>query len=145
MHNRLRQECIRDTTIKSIEKGRSRCARDIWKFSNELFNKGNDVDRTFTKDKCDSFFRSTYSNASDIDIEVASWMTPRRFLTSKFNLMEITLNELWFCLKKCRNGSAPGPIDQIPYSILKRLPSCSPVLLHIFNCCLSSSLFPHMW
>ena len=133
--------------MKSIEKERSRCAHDIWKFSNELFSedKGNDVDPTFSKDKCDSFFRSTYSNASDIDIEVASWMTPRHFPTSKFNLMEITLEELWCRLNKSRNGSAPGPIDQIPYSILKRLPSCSPVLLHIFNCCLSSSLFPHMW
>ena len=58
LHNRLRQAYIRDTTMKSIKKEKSRCARDIWKFSNELFNedKGNDVDPTFQKTNVTPFF-----------------------------------------------------------------------------------------
>ena len=149
MHSKLRQASICETTIKSIEKERSRCARDIWKFSNDLLdeNKNTSVDPTFTRETCDSFFHATYSNNSDIPIEVAPWMTPRQLPTTPFNLLEFSLEEIQNRLKTCRNGSAPGPIDQIPYQIpiLKRCPSCSLILLHIFNCCLSSSFFPHMW
>ena len=146
-HSRVRQCVNRENTLKEMEYERRRCAKDIWKFSRNLLddNNGSNVDPTFTKESCYSFFQSTYMNSNDVGIQNAAWMSPRKLPFSPFNSSEITMEEIRYRLQKSRNGSSPGPIDQVPYSILKRCPSCSLAMLHIFNCCLSSSVFPSAW
>ena len=49
-------------------------------------------------------------------------MTPRQLPTALFNLLEFSLEEIQHRLKTYRNGSAPGPIDQIPTPSLRDVP-----------------------
>ena len=43
--------------------------------------------------------------------------------------------EIAFVLSRCKSSSCPGPVDQIPYIVLKKCPSLLPALRHIFNWC----------
>ena len=47
----------------------------------------------------------------------------------------ITTAELSEVISGLTSSSAPNPVDQIPYTIIKRCPSLLPALMHLYNCC----------
>ncbi len=44
-----------------------------------------------------------------------------------------------------KSSSAPSPVDQIPYTIIKSCPSSLPVLMHLYNCCWLTQKIPTAW
>ena len=45
-------------------------------------------------------------------------------------------------IAKAKTNSSPSPLDQIPYTVLKKCPSLMPALLHLYNACWSHSGCP---
>ena len=48
-----------------------------------------------------------------------------------------TEEELSSIIFRLNSSSCPSPMDQIPYLVLKKCPSLTPALLHVFNSCWS--------
>ena len=57
----------------------------------------------------------------------------------------ISIEELVGAIKRSRSTSAPSPLDQIPYTVLKNCPSLIPPLLDHFNTILSERSIPSNW
>ena len=44
-----------------------------------------------------------------------------------------------------KSSSIPSPVDQIPYTVIKRCPSLLTALLHMYNCCWTTRAIPTAW
>ena len=58
---------------------------------------------------------------------------------------EFTAEEIESVIGKSKSASSPSPVDQIPYTVLKKCPSLMPALLHLFNHCWSTQTVPKAW
>ena len=56
-----------------------------------------------------------------------------------------TEEELSLIISRLNSSSCPSPMDQIPYLVLKKCPSLTPALLHVFNSCWSVKRVPAVW
>ena len=147
LHSKICRQHAQADLIQRMKFEQRRCSRNIWKYSNSLFdsNDSNHIDPSFTKDQAQAYFETVYSNVTEVPFSNAPWMTYRTAPSNPFNSDPISLDEIKHRIKKCRNGSAPCPLDQINYVILKKCPSTSIVLRNIFNACIISSCFPASW
>ena len=57
----------------------------------------------------------------------------------------INEEEIALALSRYKSSSCPGPVDQIPYIVLKKRPSLLLVLRHIFNWCWMQKRVPAAW
>jgi potassium voltage-gated channel Eag-related subfamily H protein 8 len=57
----------------------------------------------------------------------------------------INEEEIALVLSRCKSSSCPGPVDQIPYIVLKKYPSLLTALCHIFNWCWMQKRVPAAW
>ena len=56
-----------------------------------------------------------------------------------------TEEELSLIISRLNTSSCPSPMDQIPYLVLKKCPSLTPALFHVFNSCWSAKRVPAAW
>ena len=146
-HSKIRRDHIQADLLHRMKFEQHKCARNIWKYCENLLdeNKSGQINPSFTKDQAQDFFETVYSNVDDVGFPKPTWMSPRFLPSDVFNVDPISLEEVKHRVRKCRNGSAPCPLDQISYTILKKCPTTSLILVNIFNACLSSSSFPIPW
>ena len=55
------------------------------------------------------------------------------------------VEEVEAVISRTRSDSTPSPLDQVPYTVLKRCPSLMPTLLHLYNTCWSNQVAPQAW
>lgn len=145
-HNKVQRDHIQRDFNKRMKAEQHRFTKDIWKYCKSLLDDHHSaIDPSFTKDQAQEFFETTYSNGRDTTFETPSWMSQRKRPFLDFDFDPISLDEIKHQVKKCRNGSAPSPVDQISYIIMKKCPSASLILMDIFNACMVFSSFPTTW
>ena len=57
----------------------------------------------------------------------------------------VSIDEVRGCIRRSRAKSAPSPIDQISYLILKMCPYLQPLLVHLYNLVLQTRVIPQGW
>ena len=143
-HNRFRREVLKRDRMKEAKFAIKQCARNLWKFSEKLLSDDcqNDTQPSFDAHVAFDFFSKTYATVGNDIFSQPPWMPDVPAPSVPFHHDPITLEELAQTLKKCHCGSSPNPLDGIPYTILKRCPSLHSVLLHLYNTCLMTVIFP---
>ena len=138
---------LRKNKLNAAKYAINQCTKNFWSFAENLLseNEVNHIQPSFAVEQAFEHFRDTYKTSSTDDFSHPPWLPNVPVPNTPFYHGLITLNELLFTLKKCRNGCAPNPLDAIPYTILKRCPSLLPALLYLFNTCLMTSTVPALW
>ena len=62
-----------------------------------------------------------------------------------FNITEFEVEEIDEAVKRSRSSSAPIPLDQISYRIIKTCPTIIPILVHLFNMAWCTGTIPPPW
>lgn len=106
------------------------------KFKNRSFLSANDKAEVFNQ-----YFYSTFSQPDDVSY---SFESPQ-FSEPKFNLLQLSEEEVYQVLSKLDSHKAPG-VDGLPTFILKECSTeLSPSLCCLFNLSLSSGRLPQEW
>jgi hypothetical protein len=126
-HNKLRKEALKQNRLKDAKFAIKQCTRNFWSFTEKLLSADEikHVTPSFSKEHAYAYFRTAYKSSATKDFEQPHWMPNIPAPSTPFYHGLITVDELTFSLKKCRNGSSPNPLDAISYTILKRCPSTS--------------------
>ena len=145
-HSRLAKKARKADAKMSAKKQRKECHRDLHKFARKILEEDDyaSIQPTFGKEEAESFFASTYS-ASPKSFTRPAWMPQPPLPTVPMVTSEFTAEEVESVIGKSRSASSPSPVDQIPYTVLKKCPSLMPALLHLFNHCWSTQTVPKAW
>ena len=147
LHSKLVNVRRKRVEQQNVKATRNDFVRNFWKFSSRLLDKS--VDSSETQPSCSaeeahSYFSNEYS-AQQHTFSQPSWLPTAPEPQHPLQCDEIQEDELLRVLRKARSGSTPSPIDQVPYSILKKCPAVITPLLHIYNLCWSSGKIPQQW
>ena len=132
---------------KSSKQARKQCAEDINKFAKDLFegkNHNQKVKPDFDEQQAQSFFQKIYSSDTR-EFHRPSWIPQPPPPDFSFDEGEIRQDELERVIRKVRVKSAPSPLDQVPYKVIRHCPSLQPALLHLFNLCWLEQKVPSSW
>ena len=125
---------------------RKECHRNPHAFAKKILNDDGhtSIQPSFSKHEAESFFTSTYS-ATAKTFNRPSWMPEPPSPTIAMDTSEFTEEEVRHIITKSKATSTPSPVDQIPYLVLKKCPSLTPALLHIFNTSWALQRVPAAW
>ena len=145
-HSRLSKKARRADAKMSAKQQRKECHRDLHKFARKVLEDDNcaSIQPSFGKADAESFFASTYS-ASSKSFTCPSWMPKPPPPTVPMVTSNFTAEEVESIIAKAKSASSPSPVDQIPYTVLKKCPSLMPALLHLYNGCWSAQVVPEAW
>ena len=145
-HSSLARKARKAEAMMSAKRQRKECHRDLHKFARKILEDDDcaSIQPTFGKEEAESFFTSTYS-ASPRSFTRPSWMPQPPSPTVPTVTCEFTVEEVKGVISKSRSSSSPSPVDQIPYTVLKKCPSLLPALLHLFNHCWATQMVPQAW
>ena len=131
----------------SATQQRKECRKDIHRFARKVLDDDNysSIQPTFTKDVAEHYFSATYSTSAQRSFTRPSWMPQPQPPTVPFVIDPFSLEEVEAVIAKTRSNSSPSPLDQVPYTVLKKCPSLMPALLHLYNTCWLTQTAPQAW
>ena len=120
---------------------------NFWKFAKQILRSDqNEVSPSFTQTTAYDYFRSAYSASSPRNcFDYPEWLKHRDAPSFPMGDLVITEKDIYDKIKCARSDSAPCPLDQISYKLLKRCPSLTVGLLHIYNLCIQQCRVPRLW
>ena len=145
-HSKLIKEARKSSAKANAKKSRKECHKNIHKFAKKILEDDNcaSIQPTFSKDEAQSFFTEAYSSSPQT-LCCPSWMPKSSPPSVPMTTCEFTTEELQNVITKMKSTSSPCPVDQIPYTVMKKCPSLWPALLHLFNCCWTTQSIPSTW
>ena len=126
---------------------RRECNQSFWKFASHILDKDDSdsfVHPSFDADTAEKYFKEIY-NSPNHHYFKPSWLPSTAAPHMSFDSDNIQLEEIISAINHSRSSSAPSPLDQIPYQILKRCPSLLPALASVFSLCWQTSTVPRAW
>ena len=132
--------------MNSFMQQRKECHRNLHAFAKKILNDDShtSIQPSFSKHEAKSFFTSTCS-ATSKTFSLPSWMPEPSSPKIPMVTSEFTEEEVSHIIAKSKATSTPSPVDQIPYLVLKKCPSLTPALLHIFNSSWEQKRVPAAW
>ena len=147
-HSRARKASLRAQQLKDSQSATAAVKRDFWRYTNQLLQDSSVAAKPqFTSAQAFDHFHAVYTSEQEIEFHHPKWL-PKVFLKgtpSKQSTESISVEEVHSCIRRSRAKSAPSPIDQISYLILKMCPCLLPVLVHLYNIVLSTGKIPQLW
>jgi hypothetical protein len=122
------------------------CRKDIHKFARRVLDedKCSSILLTFSSEVAEEYFRTTY-DSEPRQFDRPTWMSQPHHPTVPMDTDPFTLEEVEAVISRTRPNSSPSPLDQVPYTVLKRCRSLMPALLHLYNTCWSNQVAPQVW
>lgn len=133
----------RVTTMKSAQKERRDCAKNVCKFAKDGKHQ-QDTEPAFDMASAHDYFKTAYSSEGK-EFNQPHWLPNAQPPTYPFDESPFTMGELEGVIKRVRTGAAPSPLDQITYLVLRRCPSLALELLDLFNLCWEQRRVPQLW
>ena len=99
---------------------------------------------TFSKEEAHSYFSSVYSSSPHVLVD-PPWLARALDPGVLFNITEFEVEEIDETAKRSRSSSAPSPLDQISYRIIKMCTAIIPILVHLFNIAWCTGTIPPPW
>ena len=122
--------------------------RDFWRYTNQLLQESSEsIKPRFTSTKAFDYFQGVYAAKRKEDFHQPSWLpnVPLRCAPPNQPAQPVTIDEVRNCIRRSRAKSAPSPLDQISYLLLKMCPSLLPILVHLYNIVLHQRIIPQGW
>ena len=146
LHNALRK---RRKGLASSQAARARmdCSHSFWKFASRVLDEddcGPPVSPSFNATCAEEHFKKVYQSQPH-QFSCPAWLPDINPPETPFELDCIQPEELLSAICRANSTSAPSPIDQIPYQILKRCTSLHPALLDLYNHCWMTTTVPQAW
>ena len=131
----------------SAIKQRKECRKDIHRFARKVLDDDNhsSIQPTFTKDVAEHYFSTTYSATTQRPFTCPSWMPQPQPPTVPLVIDPFSAEEVEAVIDRTRSNSSPSPLDQVPYTVLKKCPSLMPALLHLYSTCWLTQAAPQAW
>ena len=125
---------------------RKECRKDIHKFARRVLDEDNcsSILPTFSSEVAEDYFRTTYASEPR-QFDRPTWMPQPHHPTVPMDTDPFTLEEVEAVISRTCPNSSPSPLDQVPYTVLKRCRSLMPALLHLYNTCWSNQVAPQAW
>ena len=151
-HSLVRTHSRLSKTAKGLEKKESQkqqrkeCRKDLYKFAKKILNDEGytSTEPTFTAAEAEAYCSQVYST-SPATFTRPLWMPEPSSPSTGLDVIAFTEEELSLIISRLNTSSCPSPMDQIPYLVLKKCPSLTPALLHVFNSCWSVNRVPAAW
>ena len=119
--------------------------RDPYKYGRRLFKPRSSVKPSFDSSACHDYFCRTYADADrSSTYDNCPVVPPAPDAENPVSATPPSWSEFRAVLKRCRNGSAPGP-NRIPYVVWKFCPSLHPVLYTIIRRVWIDAAVPSSW
>ena len=124
-HSRLRCESAQGLHSKEAKFARGKCHQNFWRYAKGLLDGSatSQITPDFSASTAHAYFTEVYKS-SPYQFETPSWMPSPQLPVSDstMSMSPITQEELSPIIKKSKSSSAPSPLDQISYTIIKRCP-----------------------
>ena len=134
-HSKIVKEARQLTAKVSAKQMRKGCHRDIHKFVHRILDEGNyaSIQPTFSQEQAEEYFSCVYS-ATPKTFSHPEWIPECQQPSVPMTTAPI-MEEIRAVISGFMSSSAPSPAYQIPYTVIKRCLSLLPALLHMYNCC----------
>ena len=124
-HNKLIKTEKQMQTRGARNQQRKKCHKDIHKFARNLNNEDfTSIEPTFSRSKAEDFFSTTYSSTLR-SFNCPLWMPVPPQPSTPLATEDFTIEEIRGVISKARSSSSPCPLDQVSYTILKKIPVTS--------------------
>ena len=147
-HSRARKASLKAHQMKDAQSATAAIKRDFWRYTNQLLRESSEsVKPHFTSIKAFDYFQGVYTSKQEADFHQPKWL-PNVTLQGDppdHPAEPVSIDEVRGCIRRSRAKSAPSPIDQISYLILKMCPSLHPLLVHLYNLVLQTRVIPQGW
>ena len=147
---RANRERLKETNDRGGERNaastRKKLNHNFWKFTKNLPDDENaeTTQPTLSKEEAHSYFSRVYSSSPHVFVD-PPWLSRAPDPGVVFNITEFEVEDVDEAVKRSRSCSAPIPLDQISYRIIKMCPAIIPILVHLFNIAWCTGTTPPPW
>ena len=144
--NRLLKETNDRGDERKAASTRKKFNHNFWKFMYNLLDDESveTTQPTLSKEEAHSYFSHVYSSSPHVVVD-PPWLLRAPDPGVLFNITEFEVEEIDEALKRSRSSSAPTPLDQISYRIIKMCPAIIPILVHLFIIAWCTGTIPPPW
>ena len=144
--NRLLKETNNRGDERNAANTRKKFNHNFWKFTKNLPDDENaeTTQPTLSKGEAHSYFSRVYSSSPHVFVD-PPWLPRAPDPGVVFNITEFEVEDVDEAVKRSRSCSAPIPLDQISYLIIKMCPAVIPILVHLFNIAWCTGTTPPPW
>ena len=144
-HSRVKRAVCNHNKHTTQRKARQECHQNIFRFAKQLLDdEGSACPPQFSKEAAEDFFRAAYS-AGPRNFVCPGWLPTPSPPESAFDCSDFSKEEVEKVVHQSKATSAPSPLDQVGYIILKKCPSLQRALLDLYNTCWKESTAPTAW
>ena len=130
--------------LAECAKSYHQCLRELNRLLKETNDRGDEKNAASTRKKFIYNFSSVYSSSPHVFID-PPWLLRAPDPGVLFNITEFEAEEIDEAVKRSRSSSAPTPLDQISYRIIKMCPAIIPILVHLINMAWCTGTIPPPW
>ena len=145
-YNKVVRAEKRSEDLSNARAARTECSKNFARFAKKVLEDDNQniIHPGFSQETAEQFFSSVYS-CTPKAFAKPSWLPNAPLPCHPFEGGDFTAQEVSDVLRKVRAQSAPSPLDQIRYRVLKHCPSLLSALLDLFQFCWSMHTIPSGW